>query len=74
MQIPHEIHLKVAKRILHYVRGIVQFRIHYSSGGTPLLVGFTNSYWAGVVYLKNHHKKKKLFVHLSLKGFEISGK
>jgi hypothetical protein len=25
--------------------GTVQFRIHYSSGGTPLLVGFTNSDW-----------------------------
>ena len=24
----------------------IQFGIHYSSGGTPLLVGFTNSDWA----------------------------
>jgi hypothetical protein len=36
-----------SKRILRYVRGIVQFGIHYSSGGTPLLVGFTDSDWAG---------------------------
>jgi hypothetical protein len=28
-------------------RGTVQFGIHYSSGGTPLLVGFTDSDWAG---------------------------
>jgi hypothetical protein len=47
MQTPHEIHWKAAKRILRYVRGTVQFGIHYSSGGTPLLVGFTDSDWAG---------------------------
>jgi hypothetical protein len=47
MKTPHEIHWKAAKRILRYVRGTVQFGIHYSSGGTPLLVGFTDSDWAG---------------------------
>jgi hypothetical protein len=46
MQKPHEIHWKSDKRILRYVYGIVQFRIHYSSGGTLLLVGFTDSDWA----------------------------
>jgi hypothetical protein len=46
MQTPHEIHWKVAKRILRYVHGTIQFEIHYSSGGTPLLVGFTDSDWA----------------------------
>jgi hypothetical protein len=44
---PHESHWKVYKRILLYVCGIVQFGIHYSSGGTPLLVSFTKSDWAG---------------------------
>jgi hypothetical protein len=34
MQTPHESHWKEAKRILRYVHGTVQFRIHYSSGGT----------------------------------------
>jgi hypothetical protein len=47
MQTPHESHWKVAERILCYVRGIVQFGIHYSSRGTPLLVDFTNSDWVG---------------------------
>jgi hypothetical protein len=47
MQTPHESHWKEAKRILCYVRGTVQFEIHYSSGGTPLLVGFTDSDWVG---------------------------
>jgi hypothetical protein len=46
MQTPHESHWKEAKRILRYVRGTVQFEIHYSSGGTPLLVRFTDSDWA----------------------------
>jgi hypothetical protein len=46
MQTPHESHWKEAKRILRYVRGTVQFGIHYSSGWTPLLVGFTDSDWA----------------------------
>jgi hypothetical protein len=47
MQTPHEIHWKAAKRILRYVCGTVQFGIRYISGGTPLLVGFTDSNWVG---------------------------
>jgi hypothetical protein len=47
MQTPHEIHWKTTKRILRYVCGTVQFGIHYNSGGTRLLVGFTNSDWVG---------------------------
>jgi hypothetical protein len=47
MQTPHESHWKATKRILRYVRGTIQFGIHYSLGGTPLLVGFTDSDWAG---------------------------
>jgi hypothetical protein len=46
MKTPHESHWKATKRILLYFCGTVQFRIHYSLGGTPLLVGFTNSDWA----------------------------
>lgn len=47
MQHPHENHWKAAKRILQYIRGTVQFEIHYSAGATPLLVGFIDSDWAG---------------------------
>ena len=46
MQTPHESHWKAAKRILRYIRGIIQFGIHYNTGGKPLLVGFTYSDWA----------------------------
>eukprot|EP00253_Pinus_taeda_P035397 PITA_35397 len=47
LQNPRESHWKAAKRILRYVRGTVQFGIHYSAKATPLLVGFTDSDWAG---------------------------
>eukprot|EP00253_Pinus_taeda_P004608 PITA_04608 len=47
MQTPHESNWKEAKRILRYVRGTVQFGIHYSAEASPLLVGFTDSDWAG---------------------------
>ena len=47
MQHPHESHWKAAKRILRYIRGTVQFGIHYSTWETPLLVGFTDSDWVG---------------------------
>ena len=47
MQNPRESHWKAAKRILRYVRGTIQFGIHYSAKAAPLLVGFTDSDWAG---------------------------
>jgi hypothetical protein len=33
--------------ILQYARGTIQFGIHYSLGGTPLLVGLIDSNWDG---------------------------
>ena len=47
MQHPHESHWNVAKIILRYIRGTVQFGIHYSIGATPLLVGFIDFDWNG---------------------------
>jgi hypothetical protein len=47
MQTPHESHWKATKTILQYVWGTVQFGIHYSSRGTPLLVGLTDLDWVG---------------------------
>eukprot|EP00253_Pinus_taeda_P016442 PITA_16442 len=47
MQTPRESHWKAAKRILRYVRGTIQFGIHYNAEASPLLVGFTDSDWAG---------------------------
>jgi hypothetical protein len=45
MQTPHKSHWKATKRILRYVWCTIQFGIHYISRGTPLLVGFIDSYW-----------------------------
>jgi hypothetical protein len=47
MQTPHESNWKATKRIHRYVWGTIQFGIHYSSGGTPLLVGFIDVDWVG---------------------------
>eukprot|EP00253_Pinus_taeda_P034392 PITA_34392 len=47
MQTPRQCHWKAAKRILRYVRGTVQFGIHYSAQASPLFIGFTDSDWAG---------------------------
>eukprot|EP00253_Pinus_taeda_P008918 PITA_08918 len=47
MQNPRESHWKASKIILCYVRGTVQFGIHYSAESSPLLVGFIDSDWAG---------------------------
>ena len=47
MHQPHEIHWKAAKSILRYIRGTVQFVIHYSARASPLLIGFTDSDWDG---------------------------
>ena len=47
-QDPHESHWKAAKRILRYIKGTVRFGIQYTTG-TPELVGFTDSDWAGSV-------------------------
>eukprot|EP00253_Pinus_taeda_P004324 PITA_04324 len=53
MKNPREIHWKAAKRILHYVRGTIQFGIHCSAKAAPLLVGFTDSDWAGDPHDRN---------------------
>jgi len=47
MKTPQESHWKVEKKILPYIQGIIQFGIHYSSGGTPFLISFADSNWAG---------------------------
>eukprot|EP00253_Pinus_taeda_P006537 PITA_06537 len=55
MQNPCESHWKAAKRVLRYVRGTVQFGIHYSAEASPLLVGFIDSDWADASMKKQRH-------------------
>ena len=47
MQELHELHWKVAKRILHYVQGTIDYGIHYAAEAQLDLTGFTGSNWAG---------------------------
>ena len=47
MQEPHELHWKVAKCKLQYVKDTTSYGIHYASGCTLDLVGYTDSDWAG---------------------------
>jgi hypothetical protein len=47
MQEPHELHWKVAKRILRYVKGTPSFGIYYAVDCPLSLVGYTDSDWVG---------------------------
>jgi hypothetical protein len=47
MQQLHELHWKVAKRILRYVQGTITFGIHYAADSTLDLIGFIDFEWAG---------------------------
>lgn len=47
MQNPSELHLKVAKRVLRYVKGSIDLGIWLKRNGSTKLVGYTDSDWAG---------------------------
>jgi hypothetical protein len=47
MNEPHDLHWKVAKRILRYVKGTTSFGINYVVGYSLDPVGYINSYWVG---------------------------
>jgi len=47
MQEHHELHWKVAKRILHYIQGTLRFGIHYAAGCDLDLVGYMDYFAVG---------------------------
>ena len=47
MQKNHDIHWKVAKRILQYIQGTRTYGIHYAADSELELVGYTDSDWVG---------------------------
>ena len=47
MDQPHEIHWRVAKRILNFVQGTRTHGIFYKAKSDLYLIGFTDSYWEG---------------------------
>ena len=46
MHEPHDLHWKVVKRVLRYIKGTHTYGIQYSSNGNADLVGYTDSNWA----------------------------
>ncbi|PKU81309.1 Retrovirus-related Pol polyprotein from transposon TNT 1-94 [Dendrobium catenatum] len=47
MEVPTTTHLKAAKRILQYIKGMIDFDLFYSSSNDFNLVGYSDSDWAG---------------------------
>ncbi|XP_028086227.1 uncharacterized protein LOC114287147 [Camellia sinensis] len=47
MEAPTMTHFKAMKRILHYVKGTIDFGLSYSSSNEYKLVGYCDSDWAG---------------------------
>jgi hypothetical protein len=45
MQEPHDLHWKVSKRILKYVKGTMSYGIHYATSCPLDLIGFTDLDW-----------------------------
>ncbi|XP_019259248.1 PREDICTED: uncharacterized protein LOC109237396 [Nicotiana attenuata] len=52
METPTISHLKVAKRILRYIKGTLDYGILYSSSKESKSVGYCDSDWAGDIYYR----------------------
>lgn len=40
------VHWKAAKRILRYLKGTIEYKLHYTKNGNKNLIGYTDSDWA----------------------------
>jgi hypothetical protein len=47
MQSPSQIHFVAAKRVLRYLKGTLEFGMHFVKSSSVKLVGFSDSDWAG---------------------------
>ncbi|KAA0060697.1 putative mitochondrial protein [Cucumis melo var. makuwa] len=47
MVMPTEVHLQAAKRVLRYLKGTVNYGIHYKKGGKGQLLAYTDSDYVG---------------------------
>ncbi|XP_060669446.1 uncharacterized mitochondrial protein AtMg00810-like [Ziziphus jujuba] len=59
MENPITIHLKVAKKILRYLRGTISFDSYYSTSDDNKLVGYSDNDWSGDI---DDHKSTSGFV------------
>ena len=48
IQSPSQIHFVAVKRVLRYLKGIVEFGIHFVKSSSIKLVDFPSSDWAGI--------------------------
>ena len=54
MQEPIQVHFWVAKRVLRYLQGTMDYGIMYKFGGYLNLIFYSDSYWAGSIdYMKS---------------------
>ena len=49
MENPTQLHLQLAKRVLRYIQGTIEFGIFYKKGGSDKLIAYTDSDYAGDV-------------------------
>jgi hypothetical protein len=47
MHSPRELHLHAVKRILRYVKGTINYELHFSRSINPSLIAYSNADWAG---------------------------
>ncbi|XP_057811881.1 secreted RxLR effector protein 161-like [Salvia miltiorrhiza] len=59
MEVPTTMHMKVAKRILHYLKGTINYGLLYSNTNQYKLVGYSDNDWAGDI---DDHKSRSGFV------------
>ena len=44
---PRRVHWVVAKHVIHYLKGTMEYRLQYELLGGVRLIGFTDAHWAG---------------------------
>ena len=49
MQEPSQVHYRVAKRVLCYLQGTIDYEIMYKFGGNLNLIGYSDSDWTGSI-------------------------
>ncbi|KAG6529238.1 hypothetical protein ZIOFF_011434 [Zingiber officinale] len=67
MEDPTTTHLKIAKRILRYIKGTIDFGLLYSTSNHFKLEGYSDSDWGGDI---DDRKSTTGFVYFDMRGIE----